>query len=225
MVAVGAAALFLVGAVAVAQGRDDDAEAPAWGGSPVAPPLARPDFTLTDTEGRPFDFRAETEGRLTLLFFGYTNCPDVCPVHMATLSAALETPGMPEPTVVFVTTDPDRDTPERLRQWLDQFDPQFVGLTGTIEEIAAAEAAAQVAGSMVEPAEDGSEPTADGDYNVAHAAQLIAYTPDDQAHVVYPFGVRREDWVNDLPLLMANWGPEAEETGSESSRESSGARS
>lgn len=203
IVAVGAAALFLVGAVAVVQGRDGGNETAGWGGTPVDPPLERPDFTLTDTEGQPFDFGAETGGRLTLLFFGYTNCPDVCPVHMATLSAALDTPGMPEPTVVFVTTDPRRDTPERLRGWLDEFDPGFVGLTGRIEDIAAAEAAAQVAPSGVLPGEE-------EDYEVGHAAQIIAYTPDDQAHVLYPFGVRREDWVNDLPRLMERWGPTGE---------------
>lgn len=203
LIAVGAAALFLAAAVAVVQARDDDRESSGWGGTPVDPALPRPDFTLTDTEGRPFDFGSETGGQLTLLFFGYTNCPDVCPVHMATLSAALDTPGMPEPRVVFVTTDPQRDTAERLRSWLDQFDPAFVGLRGSPDEISAAEAAAQVGGSAVIQPEDEADDT---DYEVGHAAQIIAYTPDDQAHVVYPFGVRREDWVNDLPRLLERWG-------------------
>jgi cytochrome oxidase Cu insertion factor (SCO1/SenC/PrrC family) len=74
-----------------------------------------------------------------------------------------------------------------------------VVLTGTVEEIAAAEAAAQVAGSLIEP---DSAARADDDYEVGHAAQIIAYSPDDQAHVVYPFGVRSEDWVRDLPRLQ-----------------------
>jgi protein SCO1/2 len=206
LVAVAAAALFLAAAVAVVQTRGNEDEADTWGGTAVDPALPRPDFTLADTDGQPFDFGTETQGRLTLLFFGYTNCPDVCPVHMATLSAALDTPGMPEPTVVFVTTDPQRDTAEGLRSWLDQFDPAFVGLRGTPDQIAAAEAAAQVGGSAVIQPED----EADGsDYEVGHAAQIIAYTPDDQAHVVYPFGVRREDWVNDLPRLLQRWGDES----------------
>src|SRR5829696_8229321 len=72
------------------QGTDD-----TWRGAVLDPARPRPAFTLTDTEGRPYDFAAETQGRLTLLFFGYTSCPDVCPVHMATLSAALDQPGMP----------------------------------------------------------------------------------------------------------------------------------
>ena len=72
----------------------DDRE--AWQGVLLAEPQPRPDFTLTDTSGQPFDFRAETQGKLTLLFFGYTHCPDVCPIHMANLSAALAQPGMPD---------------------------------------------------------------------------------------------------------------------------------
>jgi len=176
----------------------DDRE--AWHGVLLGEPQPRPDFTLTDTSGRPFDFRAETQGKLTLLFFGYTHCPDVCPIHMANLSAALAQPGMPDPIVVFVTTDPERDTPERLRSWLDNFDPDFIGLTGTREEIAAAERAAGVAGSIV-PTD-----TSGGDYEVGHAAQIIAYTPDDLAHLQYPFGVRRQDWQADLPRMLEVWG-------------------
>ncbi|HEY8547549.1 MAG TPA: SCO family protein, partial [Acidimicrobiales bacterium] len=186
------------GAVAVLAGDDDDAGTDpddGWHGV-LQEPTPRPEFTLTDTEGRPFDFAAETKGQLTLLFFGYTHCPDVCPGHLSILSGALAMPGVPQPKVVFVTTDPARDTPERLREWLDNFDEDFIGLTGSVEEIAAAERAAFVAGS-VRPEAD-----ADGEYEVGHAAQILAYTPDDQAHVAYPFGVRRQDWVEDLPRLL-----------------------
>jgi protein SCO1/2 len=211
LVGLGSAALFLVAAIAMVNrdtdSTDTDESADAfdddgWGGVVVDPPYPRPEFTLTDTEGRPYDFAAETRGRLTMLYFGYTNCPDICPIHMATLSQALETPGTPEATVVFVTTDPERDTPERLRGWLDGFDPDIVGLTGTREEIAEAERAAQVAGSVLPPEATAGE----DDYEVGHAGQIVAYTPDDQAHVVFPFGVRREDWISDLPRLLEQWG-------------------
>jgi protein SCO1 len=178
---------------------DDDTE--GWHGALLGEPQPRPDFTLTDTEGRPYDFRTETGGRLTLLFFGYTSCPDVCPIHMATLSSALGQPGMPDPVVVFVTTDPERDTPERLRSWLDNFGTDFVGLTGTPEEIAAAEDAAGIARSIV-----AAEASSGDDYEVGHAAQIIAYAPDDQAHLQYPFGVRRQDWMADLPRIVETWG-------------------
>jgi protein SCO1/2 len=183
-----------------------------WHGALLAEPQPRPEFTLTDTAGQPYDFATETAGQLTMLFFGYTSCPDVCPIHMATLSAALDQPGMPDPVVVFVTTDPVRDTPERLRSWLDNFGTDFVGLTGTPEQIAAAEDAAGIARSIVPASATGG-----GDYEVGHAAQIIAYTPDDRSHLQYPFGVRRRDWEADLPRMLDTWGgsaaPDAEGDG------------
>lgn len=212
LVAVTTVVLGIVAALAA--GRDGDTETggsaatdvqgdtAGWHGAVLHDPVPRPDFTLTDTTGATYDFQAETAGRLTLLFFGYTSCPDICPIHMATLSAALAQPGMPDPIVVFVTTDPVRDTPERLRSWLDNFGTDFVGLTGTPEQIAAAEDAAGVARSLV-VAEDGATP--DGDYEVGHAAQIIAYTPDDLSHLQYPFGVRRQDWEADLPRMLDTW--------------------
>lgn len=205
-VAVAAVLLLVVGALAVAlRGDDDEAAADeGWHGT-LQGPTPRPEFTLTDTEGRPFDFDAETQGRLTLLFFGYTHCPDVCPGHLSILSSALAMPGTPEPLVVFVTTDPARDTPERLREWLGNFDDDFIGLTGSLEEIAAAEQAAFVGPSG--PLDDegnfaAEEPDPADEYDVGHAAQILAYTPDDQAHLAYPFGTRQQDWAEDLPRLL-----------------------
>ena len=101
---------------------------------PMSAPLPRPDFTLTDTAGRPFAFSKATSGRLTLLFFGYTSCPDVCPAHLARLAAGLKAlpPEQRDAVdVVFVGVDAERDTRERVRAWLDHFDPRFVGLTGS----------------------------------------------------------------------------------------------
>jgi protein SCO1/2 len=189
-------------------GATSEVEGAAWHGGILTDPQPRPSFTLTDTSGAPYDFAAQTSGRLTLLFFGYTSCPDVCPIHMATLSAALEQPNMPHPVVVFVTTDPARDTPAKLRDWLDNFGTDFVGLTGTADQIAAAEQAAGVAPS-VPLAPDGSpaSTTAPGDYQVGHAAEIIAYSPDDLAYMVYPSGVQRTDWQADLPRLADGEAP------------------
>jgi len=162
-------------------------------------PLPKPEFVLMDTGHRPFDFRRETDGFLTLLFFGYTHCPDVCPVHMANLGAVL--PQLPPSVadrirVVFVTTDPARDTPERLRQWLDNFDRRFVGLTGDTAQVAAAERALGLPAAEVGPRDSA------GAYEVGHSAVVIAFTPDNLAHAVYPFGIRQADWANDLPKLL-----------------------
>ncbi len=170
-------------------------------GTVLASPLPRPDFTLTTTRGEPYDFREETSGRLTLLFFGYTSCPDICPMHMAHIAAVLRkvTPDVArEVDVVMATVDPGRDTPERLRTWLDQFDPSFVGLTGTPEQLEAAQRSVR----MPPAVKQGDGP----DYLVGHAAYVVAFTADDTAHVIYPAGTRQSEWARDLPLLISgNW--------------------
>ena len=162
------------------------------------PPLPKPDFVLTDTSGAAFDFRHKTEGCLTLLFFGYTYCPDQCPMHMANLSAALKKlpAGMADQVkLVFVTTDPARDSPAVLRRWLDLFDRHFTGLTGTDRAVEAVERAAGVPAAT-------KTTTSNGNYGVSHANFVIAYSKDNLAHVIYPGGVSQGDWVHDLPLLI-----------------------
>jgi protein SCO1/2 len=173
-------------------------------GLELQPPRNKPQFVLTDTEGKPFDFKRDTDGYATLLFFGYTLCPDVCPVHVANIAAVLH--NLP-PTVsqrvkmVFVTTDPERDTPEVLRRFLDKFDRGFVGLTGTPDEILAAQAAARIPAATKEVV-DSTKP---GEYLIGHAAFVFAYTPDGLGRYLYPFGIRQADWAHDIPRLV-EWG-------------------
>lgn len=166
-------------------------------------PLPKPDFTLTDTRGEPFPFREATDGYATLLFFGYTHCPDICPVHMANLADVLE--GLPHRIrrnvrVVFVTTDPERDTPERLRSWLDRFDPGFIGLRGELAEVNRIQAQLMLPAAV-------REPTGGGDYLVGHASQVIAFSADGEGRLVYPGGTRQADWAHDLPRLVADRDP------------------
>jgi protein SCO1 len=167
-------------------------------GGLVTPPLPKPGFVLTDTSGAAFDFRQRTDGYVTLLFFGYTYCPDQCPMHMANLGAALKK--LPaeianQVKLVFVTTDPARDSPVVVRRWLDLFDRRFIGLTGTERAIEAVERAAGV------PPATKTGP-ANGNYGVAHANFVLAYSKDNLAHVIYPGGVSKDDWVHDLSLLI-----------------------
>jgi protein SCO1/2 len=171
----------------------------AYRGTMLSHAIPRPSFTLTDTHGQPFDFRAKTDDTVTLLFFGYLNCPDVCPVHMTNIASVMR--NLPYDVtgrlrVVFITTDPARDTPEKLQTWLGNFDPSFIGLRGTPEQVRAIEKAVDVA-----PAAAGTADSS-GSYEVGHAAQVLAFTRDDSAHVVYPFGTRQADWAHDLPLLV-----------------------
>lgn len=164
----------------------------------VSPPIPKPDFVLATTDGAPFDFRRETEGYVTLLFFGYTNCPDICPVHLANIAVALKKLG-PEVNnavkVVFVTNDPARDTPTVLRTYLDRFDQRFIGLTG--DSLAITNAMRQLNLSPI-VREEGTQP---GGYTIGHSAIVLAFTRDNFAHVVYPFGIRQDDWARDLVLL------------------------
>jgi protein SCO1 len=196
-----AVTILLLGLAAAVRAQNplDEPDRSALNGTMLGAPEPRPEFTLTDTDGRPYDFAEETAGELTLLFFGYTSCPDVCPLHLSNLAFALERPGVPRPTVVFVGVDRQRDTPEAIRTFLDRFDTRFVGLTGTEDELRLAQEAANVSVAITEEPEEPG-----GDYLVGHAAQVIAYTADDQAHVVYPFGVRQQDWIDDLPVLARN---------------------
>lgn len=167
-------------------------------GPKVTPPIVKPEFVLNSTAGTPFDFRKETEGDATLLFFGYTHCPDVCPVHLANIAAALKTldPSVGEHLkVVFVTTDPARDTPEVVRAWLDKFDKRFIGLVGRREEVTA------ILQQMRLPPFAIDSTPGDSTYYVDHVAMVLAFTRDDSAHVVYPFGVKQSDWAHDLVIL------------------------
>jgi protein SCO1/2 len=189
------------------------------GPQPVPVP-SRPEWVLTDTEGRQYDFRQQTKGRPTLVYFGYTNCPDECPTAMADVATALRTvaPALrAQVRVVFVTTDPQRDTAPVLRRWLDQFSPSFVGLLGTQAQVDAAQTA-----TGIQPASpDGPAPTLAGrpdehvhksgtaphkhfgplGYAVAHSAVIFAYDAADRLPVVYPGGVTPADIAADLPVL------------------------
>jgi protein SCO1/2 len=167
-------------------------------GGLVTPPLPKPKFTLTDTFGAPYDLWSNTKGYLTLLFFGYTYCPDECPLHMHNIASALQkvpTGVVEQIKVVFVTTDPERDSAKVLRSWLDNFDERFIGLTGSEAAIEAAQREAGIAPAT-------KSILANGDYAVGHAAFVFAYSKDNFAHLIYPSGMTEEDWAHDLPYLV-----------------------
>ena len=179
-----------------------EAKTDTYKGGLVTPPLPKPQFVLADTSGRPFDFARETKGYITLLFFGYTFCPDQCPMHMANIGSALKKlpAGIADQVkLVFVTTDPARDTPQVLRRWLDLFNRRFIGLTGTEAAIQAVQRAAGIPVAT-------KTGTANGNYAVSHANFVIAYSKDTLAHIIYPGGVSKDDWVHDLPLLINGTG-------------------
>jgi protein SCO1/2 len=183
-------------------GGHDHSDAPAaveapddqYAGLDLAEPYRRPSFTLTDTAGSSFDFKAATSGRPTLLFFGYTNCPDVCPTTMADIAVALRglDPALVEDLqVVFVTTDPAFDTPEVLGEYLGRFDAdlplRFTGLTGDQAAIDQAQLSTGV-------------PLAE-DQGRLHSSLLLLYGTDDEAHVAFDAGNTSRDIAADLRLV------------------------
>lgn len=209
---VGAVAALLAAAVvtltACTAAAGDDASpvavasssASVFEGSALDSPIAKPTGSLTDTSGKPYDLATATKGELVLLYFGYTHCPDVCPTTMADINVALtQVPAQVRnhTTVVFVTTDPARDTGPVLRAFLDKFDPKFIGLTGSVATI---DAMADSVGVAIEPPVE----TSPGTFAVTHGAQVLAFSPGDgQAHVVFTAGTGSDAYAHDLPLLAA----------------------
>jgi protein SCO1/2 len=202
--AIGIAAVAVVLGLLAVFASGQDTSAPGWRGRVLPAVQQKPDIQLTSTDGEPFSLIDDTSGELTLLMFGYTNCPDICPISLGTLTAALEDLGPDVANnvdMVFVTADPDRDSLEQLRTYLDGYSPRFIGLRGTATEIAEAQDMANVPRAEIETSDD------DGEYAVGHATQMIAYQDDGVARIVYPFGTRAEDWIIDIPRLLAGEQP------------------
>jgi protein SCO1/2 len=164
-------------------------------GAGLDPAQPRPSFTLTDTAGKQFAFGTATSKHPTFLYFGYTNCPDICPETMADIRIALTKidPAIAAKTyVVFVTTDVKHDTSKVIHQWLSNFSSgskaTWVGLRGTQAQIDAAQAAAHVT-----VAEDDGQ---------THSAQALLYGPDDYAHVTFLQSTQEQkQMAHDLPIV------------------------
>lgn len=167
-------------------------------GGVVSPPIMVPDVVLPSAKGdevRLSDFR----GKVVLLFFGYTNCPDVCPTTMlevANVRKQLTKEEAERVQVVFVTVDPERDVPARVSQYVDRFDPSIVALVPVDED----EARTVVQLFMADFVK--GEPNAGGGYAVAHPASLYAIDPAGQWRLLLPFGMPVEALTNDVRLLL-----------------------
>ncbi|HET9167988.1 MAG TPA: SCO family protein [Actinospica sp.] len=176
----------------------DSAPSSLFDGDQLTRPFAKPDVTLTDASGKQFNLAEGTKGKVTLVYFGYTHCPDVCPTTMATLASSLRTltPAQAaQVDVVFISSDPKRDTPAVLHTWLGQYNPAFIGLTGDFSKI---QTAAASLGITIEPPTD-----TDGNYTVTHGAEVIAFDAKGKGDVVYTSGTTVPQFQHDIPLLLA----------------------
>ncbi|MEU9178141.1 SCO family protein [Streptomyces sp. NPDC048550] len=167
-------------------------------------PFDKPELVLTDTTGKPWNLREQTKGKPTLIYFGYTNCPDVCPLTMSNIAVAkkaLPKADQDKLQVVFVTTDPERDTPDSLGAWLKAQDPSFTGLTG---DFATIQVAARKLGIGIEAAKK----EADGSVVSMHGAQVIAFSPKtDEGYLLYGEGSTVDDYTKDLPKIIKGENP------------------
>lgn len=175
-----------------------------YAGTRIIPPVPRPALVLPDTEGQLHDLRAASDG-VTALFFGYTQCPDVCPSTMADLALAkreLPESDQERVTVVFVTEDPASDTPDVVREWLDRFDRDFIGLIGGDHRTE------QVLDELHLPRTEGhvdppGAPAHDHS-GLEHSGVVYLFGPGDSATVVHSGGTTVPQYAGDLRLLLSD---------------------
>lgn len=168
-------------------------------GTQVTGGPALPAITLTDTNGAPFALGTDVTTPIVLLFFGYTHCPDICPGILADLASARQRAGddvAAKTTVVLVTTDPARDTPEVMKRYLERIDPSFIGLTGDLEVIK--QAGMSLGITMEQTAELPS-----GGYEIEHGTQVYGFGADHTAQVLWTQGTSIGDYKEDIATLVA----------------------
>ena len=153
---------------------------------------------LTDTDGQSYSLTQDTDARLTLVFFGYTHCPDICGIVMSSLASAvtrLDDADRKQVQVVFVTTDPARDDPQTLRHYLDSYNPDFLGLTGSLKDIVT------VGDSVHVPIEKGQK-LPSGGYEVVHGTTVVAIDHGDEVPVVWTEGTSAAQYAADIHSLL-----------------------
>jgi protein SCO1/2 len=191
-------ALLAVLALAGCSG-DSSASAGSLHGHRLDPPFPVSSTPLTDTSGKPFSLTRSTTDPLTLVFFGYSHCPDICQTVMANLASAmtrLDAQDRERVQVVFVTTDPARDTRSALKAYLAHFDPSFVGLTGDIETII----------SVAKPLGVGiteGQKLPSGGYDITHGTTITGIDGADQGYVYWNETTSSADFASDIHTLLA----------------------
>ena len=156
------------------------------------PPRMAPEFSLAGSNGGELDLRSY-RGKVVALGFGFSHCPEICPTTLATLAKARQRVGAAAKDfqVVYVTVDPERDSPERLRTYLTNFDPSFVGGTGSEAALAAVR---REYGIAAERSEAG--------YGFNHSSYTYLVDRAGNLRALMPYGHPAEDYVHDLQLLL-----------------------
>jgi len=163
----------------------------------VEPYPPAPEIELKKMDGSVFRL-SDQRGKIVLIFFGYTSCPDVCPTTLAELKLAVDKLGDNADLVkvLFVTVDPERDTPERIQGYADHFNPKFIGLTGSLEQLENIWSGYGVFREVV-PAEGSVS-----GYSVDHTARILLVDMDGNLRLLFGFQAPVDDIVHDIKLLL-----------------------
>jgi len=158
-------------------------------------------FTLTDHTGKNFDNRS-LQGRWSFIFFGYTHCPDVCPTSLSVLNSVAHKLEDVESRVqfVFISIDPERDTPEKLGQFVSYFNGAFIGATGTGETINALTRQLGVIYTRVTEA-SGSDNSGENNYLMDHSASVLLFDPAGRFHAVFTPPLNATDMASDFKTI------------------------
>jgi protein SCO1/2 len=179
-------------------GSGSDEDAGGLHGTRLDPPFEVAATPLTDTAGRPYSLTADTDKDLTLVFFGYTHCPDICQAVMSSLATAmtrLDEQDRARVDVVFVTTDPARDTEPVLERYLAHYDPSFVGLTGDLDTIV------DVAKPLGVGVTQG-EKLPSGGYDITHGTTITGIDSADEGAVYWGEETSSADFAADIHTLL-----------------------
>ena len=163
----------------------------------LSSPLQLPDFSLVDHNKLPFG-RTSLENRWSLVFFGFTHCPDICPLTLQKLAVArrqLAEQGITAlPLIVFVSVDPERDSIEAIGQYAGAFGDGVLGVTGTLDDINVLTSALGIFHAR--------PPTADGGYDVEHSAAVLLMNPDADLKAIFSAPHDVESFAHDVALVM-----------------------
>jgi protein SCO1/2 len=195
LIIVGLGLLLLIGLAALAV---------FWFGAPATfrgtsygePYPVAPSIELTRVDGQPFRL-SDQRGRIVLLFFGYTSCPDVCPTTLAELKQVVDELGSAADSVevVFISVDPERDTPANIQKYVEHFNPNFIGLSGPIDELQTIWDSYGIYRAV-------TQTDAALGYTVDHTARITLIDADGNLRLSYGFQTPIEDIVHDIKILL-----------------------
>jgi protein SCO1 len=168
----------------------------AYHGTVITPPLAVSDFRLQAADGSAFQL-SEMKGRVVVLFFGYTSCPDVCPITLGTFKQVHDGLGDRAQGIKFVmiTVDPERDTPQKMESYVAQFDREFIGLSGSLADL---QPTWKELGVFAEKQESDSA----AGYLVSHTASAYVIDQTGNLFMILPYGISSTDMASDLKQLL-----------------------